>query len=42
MAIDVFGHGMDDYVGAVIERVLDVWTQECVIHHNKDAVLMRD
>lgn len=42
VAVDILGDGVDDDVGAVVERVLHVGAQEGVIDHDHDAVLMGD
>lgn len=42
MAVDVFCDGVDDDVGAVVERVLHVGAQEGVVDHDHDAVLVGD
>lgn len=40
MAVDVFGDGVDDDVGSMVKRILDVRAQESVVHHNLDAMLV--
>lgn len=40
MAVDVFGDGVDDDVGSMVERVLDIGAQEGIVHHDLDAVLV--
>ncbi len=42
VAVDILGHGVHDDVGAVVERVLEVWRHEGVVHNDHDAVLVRD
>lgn len=42
MSVDILRHGVDDEVGPVVERVLDVWTHEGVIHHDQNPMAMRD
>lgn len=42
VAVDVLCNGVDDDVGAVIERVLDVGGEEGVVDDDKDAVLVGD
>lgn len=41
MAIDVFCYAVDDNVGAVIERVLDIGAEEGVVYNDHNAVLVR-
>lgn len=41
MAVYVFRHAMDDDVGTVVERVLDVGAEEGIIDNDHDAVLVR-
>ena len=41
MAVDVFGNGMHNDIGTVIQRVLDVRTQERVVDHDHDPVPVR-
>ena len=36
-----FGYGMDDYVGAVVERAVSAWGGEGVVDHQKRADLFR-
>ena len=40
MAIYIFRNRMHHNIGSVIQRILDVWAQECVIHDNLDPMLM--
>ena len=40
VAIDVLGHGMNHDIRAVVQGVLNVWTQECIVDHHFDAMLM--
>lgn len=42
VAVDVFGDGVDDNVGAVGEGVLDIWGHEGVVDDDEDAVLVGD
>ena len=41
MTIDVFGDRVDHNVRAVVERILDVRTQEGIVNHDHDAVTVR-
>ena len=38
MTVDIFCNAMDDNVGTMIQRILDVWTQKGVIHNNHDPM----
>lgn len=40
VAVDVLGHTVDDDIGTVVERVLDVGAQEGVVDNDQDATLM--
>ena len=40
MAVDVLGHTVDDDIGTVVERVLDVGAEEGVVDNDQDATLM--
>lgn len=40
VAVDVLGHTVDDDIGTMVQRVLDVGAQEGVVDHDQDATLM--
>ena len=40
VAIDILGDRMDDDIRSMIQRILNVWTQERIIHHRHDPMLM--
>lgn len=42
VAIDVLCDGVDDDVGAVLERVLHIWREERVVNNNKNVLCVRD
>lgn len=42
MAVDVLGHGVDDNVGTVVERVLDVGAHEGVVDDDENAMAVGD
>jgi hypothetical protein len=42
VAVDVLGHGVDDDIGAVVERVLDVGAHEGVVDDNENAMAVGD
>lgn len=42
MAIDILGNRVDDDIGAVVQRVLNIWAQEGVVHYNHDPMLVCD
>lgn len=42
MPIDVLGDGVDHNIRTVIERVLDVRAEERVVHHDQNAMSVRD
>lgn len=42
MAVDIFCDRMDHNICTMIQRVLHVGAQECIIHHNHDPMLMRN
>lgn len=42
MTVDVLGDGVDDDIGTVVQRVLNVGAQEGVVDDNQDTVLVGD
>ena len=42
MTVDVFGDGVDDNIGAMIEGVLEVRAEEGVVDDDHDAMLVGD
>lgn len=42
MAIDVFRNGMNDKVGAVLQRILDIGAHEGVIDNHQDSMAVGD
>lgn len=42
MAVDVLCDGVDDDIGAQVERLLDIRRQESVVNYDEDAVLVGD
>lgn len=42
MSVDVLGYRMHDNISAMIQRVLNIRTQKCVVHDNLDPMPVRN